>query len=818
MKKGGLVMGEVVIVRVAVEQTVYRIDKPYDYLLPKSLLQDNLVGCRVLIPFGNGSATRQGLIIGLTDKCDYPFEKLKTIIAVLDVTPIVNNEMLKLAEWMKKRTFCTYFDALRVLLPTGISLKVDISYSLKDKDVKSNDNDKQSVINLLSNSGVLERNKILNKLGISRESNILEKMCKEGLLLRNDIAVRKIGDATLKMVKLCDSQDNVKLTPKQKIVLDLLEQVGCCAVKELCYFTGVTVGVVNNLANKGLLQIYEQEYYRRPYDSANGSAQNIELTDSQQAVYDGLLIEQQKGYSVNLLYGVTGSGKTQVFLKMVDRVVESGKAVIVMVPEIALTPQTISIFNKRYGNKVAVLHSAMSLGQRMDEWKRIKNGDALVAVGTRSAVFAPLDNIGLIIIDEEQEHTYKSEQTPKFHARDVARFRAKYHSAMLILASATPSVESFTAAKSGRYNLWRLEKRYGKATLPKVTTVDMRTEFFEGSRSSISRKLQEEIENVLDKEQQAILLMNRRGHNTFVSCSECGEVISCPNCSISMNYHSANGRLMCHYCGYSIPNTSKCIKCGGEHLKYLGSGTQRVEEELNEMFPNARILRMDADSTLTKDAYEKNLTAFSRGEYDIMLGTQMVAKGLDFPKVTLVGVLNADRALYSADYRSFERTFSLLTQVVGRSGRGSEGGTAVIQTVTPENNIIKLSAVQDYDAFYEEEILNRKLMIYPPYCDIAMLVVQSTNRSAAEAGINNLFSLIVDNVKSEFNDVKLNILGPSVATVPKVNNKYRYRLIIKFKSFARFSELLDKCLLTYHNSYEGKKTTVSVDINPENII
>lgn len=811
-------MGNVVIVRVAVEQTVYRIDKPYDYLLPEGLLQDNLVGCRVLIPFGNGSATRQGLIIGLTDKCDYPFEKLKTIIAVLDEKPIVNTEMLRLAEWMKMRTFCTYFDALRVLLPTGISLKVDISYSLKDKDVKSNDNDKQSVINLLSNSGVLERNKILNKLGISRESNILEKMCKEGLLLRNDVAVRKIGDATLKMVKLCESIDDVKLTPKQKTVLDLLEQVGCCAVKELCYFTGVTVGVVNNLANKGLVEIYEQEYYRRPFESGDASPQNIELTDSQQAVYDGLVVEQQNGYSVNLLYGVTGSGKTQVFLKMADRVVESGKAVIVMVPEIALTPQTISIFNKRYGNKVAVLHSAMTLGQRMDEWKRIKSGDALVAVGTRSAVFAPFDNIGLIIIDEEQEHTYKSEQTPKFHARDVARFRAKFHSAMLILASATPSIESFTAAKSGRCNLWRLEKRYGNATLPKVTTVDMRTEFFEGSRSSISRKLQEEIDNVLDNKQQAILLMNRRGHNTFVSCSECGEVISCPNCSISMNYHSANGRLMCHYCGYSIPNTYKCNKCGGEHLKYLGSGTQRVEEELNEMFPNARILRMDADSTLTKDAYEKNLTAFSRGEYDIMLGTQMVAKGLDFPKVTLVGVLNADRALYSADYRSFERTFSLLTQVVGRSGRGNEGGSAIIQTVTPENNIIKLAAIQDYDAFYEEEILNRKLMIYPPYCDIAMLVVQSINRSAAEAGINNLFCLIVDNVKSEFNDVKLNILGPSVATVPKVNNKYRYRLIIKFRSFARFSELLDKCLLAYHNSYEGKKTTVSVDINPENII
>ena len=489
-----------------------------------------------------------------------------------------------------------------------------------------------------------------------------------------------------------------------------------------------------------------------------------------------------------------------------------------MVPEIALTPQTISIFNKRYGNKVAVLHSAMSLGQRMDEWKRIKKGEALVAVGTRSAVFAPFSDVGLIIIDEEQEHTYKSEQTPKFHARDVARFRAKYHSSMAILASATPSIESFTAAKSGRYNLWRLKSRYGSAKLPVVKTVDMRNEFFEGRRSSLSRDLENNLNEVLEKGQQAILLMNRRGHNTFVSCSECGEVVTCPNCSISMNYHSANGRLMCHYCGFSIPNTAKCNNCGGSHLKYLGAGTQRVEEELKETFPSARVLRMDADTNLTKDAYEKNLTAFSNGEYDIMLGTQMVAKGLDFPKVTLVGVLSADRSLYSADYRSFERTFSLLTQVVGRSGRGAQGGSAIIQTVTPENNIIKLAANQDYDSFYEEEIFNRQLMIYPPYCEIAQLVVQSSRRADAENGINHIFSLLKNNVENEFNDVKLNILGPSVATVPKVNNKYRFRLIIKFRSFARFSELLQKCLLEYNDSLFGKNSTVSVDINPESII
>ena len=811
-------MGNVLIARVVVAQTVYRIDKPYDYLLKDNVNCEELVGKRVLVPFGNGTGTRQGLIVEVTDKCDYPLEKLKTIITILDKEPVVNNEMLLLADWLKKRTFCTYFDALRVLLPAGISLKIGISYSLNDKEVKSDDATKQAVINLLKSAESLERDKILKKIGLCRECDILEKMYSQGLLSRNDVVLRRVGDATLKMIKYIPDAEPQKLTAKQQNVLELLEQIGSCGVKELCYFCGVTVSVVNSLVTKGLAEIYEQEYYRRPYESKQENSAAIKLTDSQQQVFDGLKDDYEKGFSVNLLYGVTGSGKTQVFLKMADEVVAKGRGVIVMVPEIALTPQTISIFNKRYGNKVAVLHSAMSLGQRMDEWKRIKNGKALVAIGTRSAVFAPFSNVGLIIIDEEQEHTYKSEQTPKFHARDVARFRAKYHSSMLILASATPSIESFTAAKSGRYNLWRLKSRYGNAKLPNVKTVDMRNEFFEGRRNSISRGLENGINEVLENKQQAILLMNRRGHNTFVSCSECGEVATCPNCSISMNYHSANGRLMCHYCGFSVPNTNKCSKCGGEHLKYLGAGTQRVEEELKEMFPNARVLRMDADTTLTKDAYEKNLTAFSNGEYDIMLGTQMVAKGLDFPKVTLVGVLSADRSLYSADYRSFERTFSLLTQVVGRSGRGSEAGSAIIQTVTPENNIIKLAANQDYDSFYNEEIMNRKLMIYPPYCDIAQLVVQSTRRTDAENGINQLFSLLKSNVENDFRDVKLNILGPSVATVPKVNNKYRYRLIIKFRSFARFSDLLDKCLLEYNNSVFAKTSTVSVDINPESII
>ncbi len=806
------------IARVVVDQAVYHIDKPYDYLLPEFCEYDNLVGKRVIVPFGNGIGTRQGLILETSNSCDYPKNKLKKIISILDNEPILNQEMLKLAVWLKEKTFCTYFDAIRVLLPTGISLKMQIRYSIGTIDDNLS-NLESSVINYLSNKNdFCERDRILKDIGISSDSPILENMFKNGQLIRNDIAVRRLKDPTEKMVRLASNEIPEKLTKNQRAVIELLEHVGASGVKELCYFTGISPAVVKRLEQKNIVEMYDIESYKYSYNDVKADRKEISLTEIQQNVYSKLCEEYNKGHSVNLLYGITGSGKTQVFLKVADSVVESGKGVIIMVPEIALTPQTISIFNKRYGNKVAVFHSAMSLGQRMKEWKRIKNGDALIAVGTRSAVFAPFDNLGLIIIDEEQEHTYKSEQSPKFHTRDVARFRAKYHNCMLILSSATPSIESYTFAKHGRYNLLKLDKRYGAAKLPNVTTVDMRSEFFDGNRSILSKQLKDAIFDTLNRKEQAILLMNRRGHNTFVSCGSCGEVVTCPNCSISLNYHSANGRLMCHYCGFSLPFTQKCTSCGGTHMKYLGIGTQRVEEELQAVFPKAKILRMDADTTLRRNSYDEKLTAFARGEYDIMLGTQMVAKGLDFHKVTLVGVLSADQSMFSNDFRSFERSFSLLTQVVGRSGRGGREGTAIIQTVHPDNEIIKLAATQDYDSFYNSEIMTRKLMIYPPYCELALLVFQSLGRTNAENASKFFFETLVAKINGDYNDVKINILGPSVASVPKVSNKYRYRIIVKYNNSKRFNTLLKECILEYQKSTWNRNTTISVDINPESII
>lgn len=810
-------MENVTIAQVCIDQTIYRIDKPYDYLLPKALMCENPVGKRVLVPFGNGTATRQGFVLSISDKTDCPKSKLKQIVTVLDEKPILNDEMLKLAVFLKERTFCTYFDALRVLLPAGISMRVKVAYTFNgDSDTGSLSADEAAIADYLKTLGKYEeRDKLLRRFGFKPQSQILEKMLKKDILSRNDFAEQKLRDPTVKMVRLINDRIPEKLTAKQKAVVEQLQKSGDADVKELCYFLGITPAVVTGLCNKGAAELYNAEVVIKPDEPTNIKKPEIQLSKEQYAAYDSLKKQCENGYSVSLLYGVTGSGKTQVFLKAADDVVAMGRGVIVMVPEIALTPQTISIFTARYGNRVAVIHSAMSQRERMNEWRRIKNGEALVAVGTRSAAFAPFSNLGLVIIDEEQEHTYKSEQSPKFHARDVAKFRCAYHGAVLVLASATPSVESYCAAVSGKYKLLPLKKRYGKAVLPKVTVVDMRNEFHGGNRSVLSRELLDRLSETLQKKQQAILLMNRRGYNTYVSCPNCGDVVTCPNCSISMIYHAANGRLMCHYCGYSVPYTQKCQKCGGEHMKYLGVGTQKVEEELGLIFGDARILRMDADTTLAKDSYRKKLTSFSNGDYDIMLGTQMVAKGLDFEKVTLVGVLNADMAMHSADYKSYERAFSLLTQVVGRSGRGKNGGTAVIQTVQPDSDLIRLAAKQDYNSFYNDEILSRKLYIFPPYCEMAKLMFQSMDYELSKRGAAAFFELIVKRVKGNFNDLKLNILGPTADVVPKINKKYRHMLFLKFRNFKRLKQLLEECLEEYYSSDIAKSTTVSIDIDPE---
>ena len=804
---------ETTVAKIALSDVNLGFDKLYSYVIPSDLVHKAKPGIRVLVPFGFGNKSKQGIIFEICRESD---EKLKTIISLIDEEPVLNEEMLLLAKYMHESVFCTYYDAVHSMLPAGINHKIIDFYSVNPDFVSDSllSDEEKEVFNYLKVKGETAKDTIIKDICITEEQ--LNLLFKKNALIKNSDTKRNMGDATQKWVRINSLENDVKLTPRQKEVVSLLKDIETASVKELRYFTGVTVSVIDNLVKKGILCYFEKQVFRTPYkENVNPNKTEIVLTEEQQLAFDGLLnkLNQNSG-ETSLLYGITGSGKTQVFLKLVDSVSAENKGVIVMVPEISLTPQMINIFTSRYGNKIAVFHSAMSMGQRMDEWKRIKNGEALIAIGTRSAIFAPFSNLGLIIIDEEQEHTYKSEKTPRFHTRDLARFRIAYHKGLLCLASATPSIESFTLAKQGKYSLFTLKNRYGKAILPETETVDMKKEILNGNTSSISNTLYEAITETINDKKQVILLLNRRGHNTYISCPDCGYIASCPNCSISLTYHSANKKLMCHYCGYAVSVTQKCPECEKEHLKFMGIGTQKVEEELNLLFPNAKILRVDADSTLSRDSYSKYLSDFAEGKYDILLGTQMVAKGLDFPNVTLVGVLGADSAMYSEDFRSFERSFALLTQVIGRAGRGDNKGRAIIQTFNPESNIIELAKSQDYDSFYEEEIGTRKLMIYPPFCDICVVSTQSISRNIAEDAINDIFLKIKENIKEEFSDIKLIILGPSAASVAKVNNRYRFRMIIKCKNNSKFRLMLKKSLDIKLNN----DVSVSVDFNPETII
>ena len=812
-------MRSAVVARIAVEHTAYHFDKPYDYLVPAALVSDAKPGCRVMVPFGTGNRKRQGIILSMGEITE--LEKVKPISSVLDKEPVLSAEMLELVSWIREHTFCTWYDAVKLVLPAGINMRIVASYCMVEgvdlNSITDVTDEELTILQIIYKSrGTVEKSRLLEVCGLSEDSKLPDRLVEKGLLNRTDEAVRKIGDATIKMARLVETEGlNLKLTPKQKAVVDFLTQTFAASVKEICYFAGVTQAVITGLEKKGVVELFDNIVYRTPTSTYVSDNCDIVLNDQQQAAYDKFcsMLNSDEG-GAGLLYGVTGSGKTQVFLKLVDKAIEQNKGVIVMVPEISLTPQTLALFNSRYSGRVAVFHSAMSLGQRMDEWRRVKNGEADVAIGTRSAVFAPFDNLGLIIIDEEQEHTYKSESTPRFHARDVARFRAAYNKGLLVLASATPSLESYCAAQNGRYELCQLQTRYGNARLPKVHTVDMRQEVKQGNLSPISRFLQERLEETLKNGEQAILLLNRRGHNTIVTCSGCGTVKTCPNCSISLTYHSANGRLMCHYCGYSEEFTDKCSECGSDRIKYSGFGTQRAEQELNILFENARVLRMDADSTMARNSYEQKLSAFAKGEYDIMLGTQMVAKGLDFYKVTLVGVLNADGSLYSEDFRSYERTFSLLTQVVGRSGRGDKEGIAVVQTVTPENEIISLAAEQDYDSFYNQEIVMRRAMVYPPYCSICLVGFVGDTASDTRDAANRYLEMLRIAGES-YPQIKMIVLGPSVATVPKVSGKYRYRILIKVKNSREFREMTADLLKRFMKDPQNRNVTIFADMNSE---
>ncbi len=804
------------IASVAVEGTVYHFDKAFDYAVPSELCESLKPGCRVKVPFARGNHHRQGMVMSLKEG---ESEGLKYISEQLDSEPVLTRPMLSLAEFMKRNYYCTLFEAVKTMLPPGLSFDVSVTYeSVGGIDLESLCDEERRVYVYLSSKGkALKRRELMNTFGFS-DFTLLEKMAEKGFLAKSDDAFRKIGDKSQKMLRLTEHAEEFsgKLTEKQQSVADLIFSAGECSVKEVCYYTGVTPAVVDAVVKKGIAEYFDAQVFRAPSLSVSGEkAEFPVLSEEQQKAFSGLKAMCDAGKpAVALLYGVTGSGKTAVFMQLIKSVINEGKGVILMVPEIALTPQLVEKMKSLFKDEVAIFHSGLSLGERLDEYTRIRKGLAKIAVGTRTAVFAPFENLGLIVMDEEQEHTYKSENKPRFHARDVAKFRCANENALLLLSSATPDVESYYFAKTGRYSLFTLESRYGTATLPEVITADMNVEIETGNTTGFSSTLLSEIEENLKNKKQTILLLNRRGYNTFAVCRSCKEPVTCPNCSISLTYHKENGRLMCHYCGYSQSLSEECPSCHEQSLKFCGTGTQKGEEALAELFPEARILRMDADTVMSKNAHGKLLGAFAKGEYDILIGTQMVAKGLDFPEVTLVGVLSADQILYSDDYRSFERAFSMLTQVVGRSGRGETHGRAVIQTQTPENPIIDIATKQDYDAFYNDEIELRKVMLYPPFSDLLLVGFLSEEKAKAVKCAQAFLGELKILCESEFSDVPVRALGPSPALVSKVNNKYRYKIIIKSRNTKRLRELISGLLTKFGKDKEYQNVTVYVDLKP----
>ena len=752
---------------VGVSGTNDAFDIAYSYIVPPELEGKVSVGKRVIVPFGRGNRRRTGIVVGMEVSDG---KGCKEISSVIDSEPVIGEEQLELLMWLKDTVFCTYFEAFRALIPPGLGVNFVSKYRLGAKKPKK-DQVSDKALGLYMSAAEAEDGDELDMI-LSSDLTLANELVSGGFVEETDIAKQRVKDDTVSMVRLTDAyaQGSIKLTPKQTAAAQILEREGCASVKELCYMCGCTAQVVKNMVKCGAAELFDYEVLKTPEAVQRDDISKITLNHYQQAAFEGIsqMIAEKKPAAA-LLFGVTGSGKTPVFAKLIEYTLNMGRNVIMLIPEISLTPQTLSRFRGLFGETVAVMHSGLSLSMRSNEYKRVKSGQCRIVVGTRSAVFAPLDNIGLIIVDEEGERTYKSESSPRYNAKDAAARRCLYHKSVLLCASATPSIESYYNALRGRSKLFVMPERYcadpyRKPEMPRAEIVDMT-----GTGRVFSTELIEAVNGNLERGEQSILLLNRRGYHTYISCCDCKEPVSCPNCSVPMTYHKVNNRLICHYCGYSEDYVQKCPKCGSTHLKASGMGTQRLEDELAEFFPNARILRMDADTTYSRYAYDKRFTAFGNGEYDIMVGTQMIAKGLDFPNVTLAGVLNADKALFSGDFRSYERTFSLITQVVGRSGRAKAGGRAIIQTYVPDHYVINLAAQQNYTAFYSQEIAMRRALIYPPFCDICVIGFSGADEKEVSAAAELFAAKIAEGVEKMAEKMPIRVLGPSKCTFEKIN-------------------------------------------------
>ena len=788
------------MVKVAVSAAPYSIDKPYSYLVPESLAAAAVPGVRVMVPFGRGNKESEGLILARVQEPKLPGSK--AIRQILDPEPVLDKAGIDLALWMRGRYFCTVFEAVKTILPAGLwyGLREIWSLAMAPETARSaavGIPGAWQVLDLLEKQGGKADIRVLrDALGDGAEKS-LKAMKKAEILTCETDAKRKIADKSHRMVELAvNTEDAYALTePKRRSaparyeVVNFLATAGRTPAAEVSYYTGASARTLKAMEKAGLIAFSEEEELRVPSLDDVEPGPEIVLNEEQQRAFEEILGRVQAAKpSVTLLHGVTGSGKTQVYLRLVQETLALGKTAMVLVPEIVLTPQMMRKFSSYFGSRVAMLHSSLKMTERYDQWKRIRRGEVDVVLGTRSALFAPLKNLGLIIMDEEQEGSYQSENVPRYDAREVAKYLCVREKAALVFGSATPTVETAWAAEQGSYQKALLRRRYNENALPEVLIADLRQEILNGNPGLISTPLRQELEKNLAAGEQSILFLNRRGSSRMLLCGECGYVPQCPRCSTAMTYHSANGRLMCHYCGHSEPAADTCPECGG-WMKHVGAGTQKVEEELRELFPEAGILRMDADTTA--GGHEEILQTFERERVPILLGTQMVAKGLDFENVTLVGVLSADISLYVDNYRAAERTFSLLTQVVGRAGRGGKTGRAVIQTYTPGNDVIRCAARQDYDAFYESEIRMRRLRRYPPFADLFTVTVSGTEEGRVlRAAVSVRETLRQLCRRPELAAGEPEVLGPAPAPVVKVNNRFRYRCTLVGKNDKATREML----------------------------
>lgn len=809
------------LAQIAISGVPYAADRPYTYLIPDALPVQ--AGVRVTVPFGRGNRRSEGFVLEVSEGA--ADERCKPIDAVLDDAPLLSDELLRLVRWMKARYFCTYYDALRTVLPSGVWFRYQELWRLAeglDADTALAAVPQDSVEALLLREIAAAKKgaetETLEKTGGDGTAKALKALKDKALVTVEKTAVQTVSDKTLRMVSLAmEPEDALAAVEKKRstasvryAVVALLCAQGTLSSPDVCYYTGASSWTLKSLEKDGIIRLDKQEVLRVP-TYAPEAAQPVVLSDEQRTAFEGLDALARSGTAkVALLHGVTASGKTQVYIRLIEEALSRGKTALLLVPEIALTPQMMVKFTAHFGDRVAMLHSALRLTERYDQWKRIRRGEVKVVLGTRSAVFAPLMNLGLIIMDEEQEGTYTSENPPRYQTRDIAQFRCARQNALLLLGSATPTVETSYYARSGRYEVFHLDRRYNEQSLPNVTIADMRKELRTGNDGVLSAPLRAELAANIERGEQSILFLNRRGSARMLLCGDCGAVPECPRCSVPLTYHSANRRMMCHYCGFSRPVFDRCPDCGSP-MKPVGAGTQKVEAELAEAFPGVRVLRMDTDTVGATHGHEKLLRQFEQENVPILIGTQMVAKGLDFENVTLVGVLAADLSLYVDSYRAAERTFSLLSQVVGRAGRGSKRGRAIIQTFTPENDVIRAAAAQDYESFYRSEIRMRKLRRYPPFADLISLTVSG----ADEGQVLRSCMTLRDALRPELTRLGMDaeVLGPAGAGVVKVNNRYRYRLSVVAKNTPELRRLISEFLCAFHRHSENRSLDIFADCN-----